>query len=75
MKLYTLRGTIAGQYVTPNKMFRSREEAVEYMFKYSEKKYVFDMQVEEIIKTNGDKHNLEYVCNNNNRFFIERVIA
>ena len=75
MKLYTLRGNLAGQPVVINKMFKSRNEAVDYMFEYSKKHYVFDLQIEEINEVYGDKHNLDYVCNNDNRFNVQRVLA
>lgn len=75
MKLYSLRGNLAGQPVVINKMFKSREKAVDYMFEYSRKHYVFDLQIEDIYEINNDKHNLNYICNNDNRFNVQRVIA
>lgn len=74
MKLYTLRGNLAGQPVIIKKMFKSREEAVDYMFEYSKKQYVFDLQIEEIENVDGDKHNIDYICNHDNRFNVKRII-
>lgn len=74
MKLYILRGTIAGEPVTIKKMFKTREEAVDYMFLYSAKHYVFNLEVEDIVNVHDDKHDLDYICNNSNRFNVRRVV-
>ena len=75
MKLYTLRGHIAGDPVIINKKFKNRDEAVDYMFEYSHRQFVFGMEVNDIVRVNDDKHNLVYLCNNNNDFNVVRIEA
>ena len=74
MKYYVLSGKLAGESVKFAKQFKSRNEALDFAFKYSRKKYVFGLEVEEILEINNDKHNIQYICNKDTSFIINRVV-
>ena len=73
MKFYTLEAVVRGENVKFDKVFASRDSAMDYMFKYYSKHYLYDLSVDEDIYVNGDKHNVEYICGSANRFRINRV--
>jgi hypothetical protein len=72
MKYYSLNAVVNNEYVEFNKNFATRDEAIAYMFDFLNDNYVYDNEVEEEFSLNGNKHNIEYVLNNNNRFNVER---
>ena len=75
MKIYTLEAVLKGETVKFAKAFDSRESAIDYLFHYYTKRYMNnDLVVNEEITLGGDKHNVEYVCDHNDRFRINRVI-
>lgn len=55
-----------------NKSFKNRNEAISYMLNYYNKRFI-NAEVEKEIYLN--KHVVEYICTNNNRFTISRIIA
>ena len=69
--IYSLKAVVNGQNVKINKYFKSRNEAIKYMFDYYENNYLYNMQVEE--EYEKEKHIVEYVCNYGNRFTVARV--
>lgn len=71
MKKYKLNCVIQNKFISINKEFSSRSSAEEYALYVFNREYR-DVEVDRIIERN-DKHNLEYVCDNYNRFFISRV--
>ena len=71
MKYYTLQAIINGERKTFSKKFATRQNAMDFMFDYLERAYIFDKQIEEEY-TVGNKHNVAYVCDNNTRFMICR---
>lgn len=75
MKFYTLTGNLAGQAISVDKKFESRQKAMDYMFHLARKKLIFNLEVEDIELIDNNKHNLEYVCNNDNFFTIKRIYA
>ena len=72
MKYYSLNAVVNNEYVEFNKNFETRQEAIDYMFDYLNDHYIYDSEVEEEYSLSGNKHNIEYVLNNNNRFAVER---
>ena len=72
MKYYTLQAIINGERKDFSKQFASRQSAIDYMFNYLESAYIFEKQVEEEYAINGNKHNVEYVCDYNTRFIVNR---
>ena len=73
MKFYTLEAVVKGDNVRFEKLFNTRNEAIDYMFKYYDKHYIYGLEVNEEIPIDGDKHNVEYICDHNDRFRINRV--
>ena len=73
MKYYTLEAIIKGKPVKFEKAFSTRDSAIDYMFKYYDKHFMSNLVVNEEISVNGDKHNIEYVCDDFDRFRIKRV--
>ena len=75
MKYYILSAIVNGKEPSlKRRMFSSRVEALNYMFDYYERNGLFDMQVNDEYSVDGDKHNIEYVCNYYNRFTISRQV-
>ena len=72
MKYYTLEATLNSKDVKFNRTFSSRDEALEFMFKYLEKHYIFNFNVNDSYALSS-KHEVEYVSDFNNRFLISRV--
>lgn len=73
MKYYTLNAIVNGKNVRLKRnMFKTRSDAIEYMFQYYEKYNMFTLEVRDEYPVNGNKHSIEYVCNFHNRFTITR---
>ena len=73
MKYYTLQAIINGERKTFSKQFTSRQSAIDFMFDYLERACIFGKEVEDEY-TVGDKHNIEYVFDYNNRFIVSRQV-
>ena len=69
MKYYILNGIVDHKVVNVKKRFKTRDTAINYIFN----RMKYDSQL--IDEINHGDHNIEYVCNHNNRFFIRRYIA
>ncbi len=73
MKYYTLEAIVKGRPVKLKRaMFISRSEAINYMFDYYEKHYLYGLEVNDEHIVDGNKHSIEYVCNFHNRFTVTR---
>ena len=72
MKKYVLEAIVDGQCIKFSKGFSSRNSAINYVFDYFEKCYKYSLCVNEEYPIHGNKHNIEYVCDYNNRFRIAR---
>lgn len=76
MKYYTLSAVVNGSNVhLKRSAFASRDEAINYMFKYYEDHYLYSLQVRDEHIVGDNKHSIEYVCNFHNRFTITRQMA
>ena len=76
MKIYKLDAIVDGNSVNLKRnYFASRDDAIEYMFNYYKKHYLYNMAVEEEYPVNSDKHCIEYVCDYYNRFTVSRIAA
>ena len=75
MKYYTLTAVINGDEVRFNKVFASRNQAIDYMFNYCRKINYFNMEVEDEYCIGDNKHDIEYVCDYYNRFRVTRCLA
>ncbi len=72
MKYYTLEATVNRKSIKFDKKFNSRKDAIDYMFKYLEKNYIYNFNINESYNV-SNKHEVEYVSDFNNRFLINRV--
>ena len=73
MKYYTLYAIVNGKHVKLKRnCFESRDQAINYMFDYYEKHYLYNLEVEDEHIVNDNKHSIEYVCNFHNRFIVTR---
>lgn len=70
---YKLMPVVNGKTVTVTKEFRTRNSAIDYALSLYARNG-FDVQIDEVIEK-GNKHNLEYICTNVNRFQINRLAA
>ena len=75
MKSYKLTAVVEGEYVAFNRKFKSRTDALDYIFTYYNKHYLENLCIDEEYYVNENKHNIEYVCDYNNRFRITRCNA
>lgn len=73
MNYYTLEAVIKGKDVKFNKAFISRKSAIDFALNYFSKELINDLEISDERYIAGNKHDVEYVCNNNNRFRINRV--
>ena len=73
MNFYTLEAVVKGKNVNFTKTFESRDDAINYMMKYYNKHFIYGLEVNEEVSIDGNKHNVEYICNHSDRFTINRV--
>ena len=73
MKKYILEAIVNGEYVRIKKVFSSRTEAINYVFRYYENHYVVNVRVNDEYCINGNKHDIAYVYDYYNRFRIARA--
>lgn len=74
MKYYELKAVVDGDTAKLKRnLFATRGDAINYMFKYYRMHYIYNLQVVDEYPINGNKHNIEYVCDFYNRFTINRV--
>ena len=71
MKYYTLQAIINGENKFFSRQFATRQNAIDFMFDYLERAYIFDKQIEEEYAI-GNPHRVAYVCDNGTRFIISR---
>ena len=70
---YSLKAVIKNDYVVFKKQYNSRTEALDAAFSYLDKQYIFDVSVLEEFTHNGNKHDIEYVLSNQDRFIVTRI--
>ena len=71
-KGYTLAAVVNGDCKYFNKIFKSRQAAINYVYKYFESICFYNTQVEEEIYKS--KHDVEYVMSDDNRFIVNRIV-
>lgn len=73
MRYYTLNAVVNGRNVRlKRELFSSRSDAINYMFDYYNKNYLYSLEVRDEHIVGGNKHSIEYVCNYQNRFTVTR---
>ncbi|MBO6280832.1 MAG: hypothetical protein J6M95_04580 [Bacilli bacterium] len=75
MNIYLLTAIVDGKTVIYNREFQSRSAAIDYIFNYYCDHNYSNLHVEDEYYINDDSHNIEYICDYNNRFRINRAIA
>ena len=73
MNRYTLEAIVDGKYIKFNRTFKSRNEAIDYIFRYYDNHFLVNLSVKEEYAINGDKHDIAYVYDYYNRFRIARA--
>ncbi len=73
MNKYTLEAVVDGDTIHFNRTFKSRDEAIDYIFHYYDKHFLVNLEVNEEYFIDDNKHNIEYVCDYYNRFRIARA--
>ena len=73
MNNYTLEAVVAGKFIKFHQLFKSRDEAIDYMFRYYDHHLMTSFEVNEEYAVNGNKHDIEYVYDYYNRFRIARA--
>lgn len=75
MKYYTLTAVVQGEPAKLKKsVFGSRNEAIDYVFNYYRKHFLYNLEVSDEYMVGNNKHSIEYVCDYYNRFVITRNI-
>ena len=74
MKKYILHAVVDGKNVNINREFNSRNSALNYMYQYYGNHYLPEPVINDEYEVDGDKHDIEYVSDYENRFRITREI-
>ena len=73
MNKYILEAVVEGKNIKVDRLFSSRDEAIKFMFHYYDKHLLYSLSVNEEYFIDGNKHDIEYVCDYYNRFRIARA--
>lgn len=73
MNKYTLEAVVEGENVKFNRTFNSRDEAIDYIFRYYDNHLLVNLEINEEYFINGNKHDIAYVSDYYNRFRIARA--
>ena len=73
MNKYTLEAIVDGQLIKFNRVFKSRNDAINYIFRYYDDHYLVNLRVNEEYSIAGNKHDIAYVYDYYNRFRIARA--
>lgn len=75
MKYYTLQAIINGESRLFSHKFESRQNAIDFMFDYLDRAYIFDKHIDEEYAIGDNKHRIVYVCDYYTRFIVDRADA
>ena len=73
MKKYTLEAIVDGKLIKFNRTFHTRNEAINYIFRYYSSHQLVDLEVNEEYFVDGNEHDIAYVYDYYNRFRIARA--
>ena len=73
MNRYTLEAVVDGEYIKFDRIFKSRDEAIDYIFRYYEDHNMVNVEVNDEYYVDGNKHDIAYVYDYYNRFRIARA--
>lgn len=73
MNYYTLKAIVNGELKDfSKKKFSTRQGAIDFMFDYLDREYIYDKEVSDVYPVGNDKHRIEYVCDYYTRFIVSR---
>ena len=73
MNVYKIKDAfVHSQHVDINRLFLTRNDALNYMFKYLNHLYIYNVEVEEEYPQDN-KHDIHYVINQYNSFNVTRT--
>ena len=73
MNKYILEAIVNGEYLKVKRTFNSRDEAIDYIFRYYDDHNMVNLKVNEEYFIAGNKHDIAYVYDYYNRFRIARA--
>ena len=73
MTRYTLEAVVDGEYIKFDRIFKSRDEAIDYIFRYYEDHNMLNVEVNDEYCIDENKHDIAYVYDYYNRFRIARA--
>ena len=73
MNKYKLEAVVNGEFMKVDHLFRTRDEAIAWIFHYYDKHLMFSLNVNEEYFIDGNKHDIAYVYDYYNRFRIARA--
>ena len=73
MNKYTLEAVVDGDYIKFRRVFKTRDEAIDYIFHYYDEHLLVNLKVNEEYFIAGNKHDIAYVYDYYNRFRIARA--
>ena len=73
MNKYKLEAVVNGEFMKVDHLFRTRDEAIAWIFHYYDKHLMFSLSVNEEYFIDGNKHDIAYVYDYYNRFRIARA--
>lgn len=74
MKKYILEAVVEGKYIKFHRSFKTRNSAIDYIFKYYSRHSLINLRVnEEYYIDEANKHDVAYVYDYYNRFRIARA--
>ena len=73
MNKYILEAIVNGEYIKVDRIFNSRDEAIDYIFRYYDDHFMVNLEVNDEYFIDGNKHDIAYVYDYYNRFRIARA--
>ena len=73
MNKYILEAIVNGEYIKVDRTFNSRDEAINYIFRYYDDHFMVNLEVNDEYFIDGNKHDIAYVYDYYNRFRIARA--
>ena len=73
MKKYTLEAIVEGKRIKFHRLFKSRAEAMNYIFHYYDRHSLVELRVNEEYFVDDNEHDIAYVYDYDNRFRIARA--
>ena len=72
-KKYLLEAVVEGELIRFHRLFKTRNDALNYIFNYYDKHHLVDLKINDEYFIGGNKHDIAYVYDYENRFRIARA--